>query len=658
MWLTVVIVICTACALAIAGCGNGGSDSGTAGSYSDGGGGGIITGTSALTAVNNLSSQGQPIRPGDWIELIGSNFGATQGSSYVGFTNGAATTQAALYDSWSDSKIVCRVPEGTPMSDRYAVREITNVFVSTNGVGNSNTYTAPSDPTPNPTPQPTPPSLTPTPTPTTTTSPTPTPTTTTSPTPTPSPTSGGGGGGGGGGGTQVAKKLVFTVNPPAAVDSGVAIDPPVKVEIRDQYDNLVSEGAGSTYTVSLEVDSGGTLSGNSVAAVGGVATFGSLTASPPGTGYILTATSGTLTADTSSAFDVNPRISGVVSYCSGSTPIDTSHAKVVATPNGDAGTIVDIKGSGFGTTQGTVFFAGPDAVEHDATSSVTTWNDGLIQCTMPTDVTAGDGYVKVTESGGTSEKSTFIICPDGMTYVPASESFYSNPVKALYMGECEVTNGELDATNAKDYIKTYISNAHSGVYSGTTRPAENVSWYIAVVYCNYMTITAGLGTGECCYTITGYPSDTPTVDYDNTRKGYRLGDSVAVHSFYHDTITNEWEYACRGGTVMSWLYYWGSAFDNAGLPVANGTDYCWYSGNQPASPNDGTQMVGQKIPNLWGLYDMSGNVWEWCNEKYGGDRVVRGGGWYNVSDFSQSSLWLYFEPWHRVYCGFRLVRTK
>jgi len=156
------------CALVIAGCGGGGGSTGYSGG--EGGGASTTTGTPALTAVNNLSSQGQSLRPGDWIEVKGSNFGATQGSSYVGFTNGTTSTQAALYDSWSDTKIVCRVPEGTPMSERYAVREITNVFVSTNGVGNSNTYSAPSDPTPNPTPQPTPPS--PTPSPTGTTSPT------------------------------------------------------------------------------------------------------------------------------------------------------------------------------------------------------------------------------------------------------------------------------------------------------------------------------------------------------------------------------------------------------------------------------------------------------------------------------------------------------
>jgi len=220
-------------------------------------------------------------------------------------------------------------------------------------------------------------------------------------------------------------------------------------------------------------------------------------------------------------------------------------------------------------------------------------------CTVPTGAEIGTGTVYVKKPSGASEQSVFIVCPDGMTYVPACESFYGNPVKALYMGECEVTNGELDATAAKACIATYITTAHSGTYSGTTRPAECVSWYMAVVYCNYMTITTGLGEGECCYTITDYPSDTPTVSYDDTKKGYRLGDSVAIHSTRPDTITNEWEYACRAGTDMSWFYYWGSAFDNAGPPVANGIDYCWYSGNsRPGPSGDGTQIVGQNIPNL------------------------------------------------------------
>lgn len=98
----------------------------------------------------------------------------------------------------------------------------------------------------------------------------------------------------------------------------------------------------------------------------------------------------------------------------------------------------------------------------------------------------------------------------------------------------------------------------------------------------------------------------------------------------------EWEYACRAGTTSR--YYWGK--DSTGGSMVN---YAW----GPANSNEMTHEVGQKLPNAWGIYDMSGNAWEWCQDtdhpSYTGapadgsawvsepglSRVVRGGSWYN-----------------------------
>src|SRR5712692_3933082 len=123
----------------------------------------------------------------------------------------------------------------------------------------------------------------------------------------------------------------------------------------------------------------------------------------------------------------------------------------------------------------------------------------------------------------------------------------------------------------------------------------------------------------------------------------------------------EWEYACRAGTQTA--YYWGGDIEIDG-------DYCWSATNSLSTPHP----VGQRRPNGWGLYDMSGNVSEWCADWYdaypmgdvadptgplsGAGRVYRGGGWRLGDSACRSACRNSNLPgYHEFDLGFRVART-
>jgi formylglycine-generating enzyme required for sulfatase activity len=125
----------------------------------------------------------------------------------------------------------------------------------------------------------------------------------------------------------------------------------------------------------------------------------------------------------------------------------------------------------------------------------------------------------------------------------------------------------------------------------------------------------------------------------------------------------EWEYACRAGTTTR--YYFGDDANQLG-------DYAWYGGNSQNT----THPVGQKKPNAWGLYDMIGNVWEWCEDnwhdnyigaptdgsawiKNGNDNrsLLRGGSWGINPNYCRSAIRNDYirRDYRNYYYGFRVV---
>jgi formylglycine-generating enzyme required for sulfatase activity len=172
-----------------------------------------------------------------------------------------------------------------------------------------------------------------------------------------------------------------------------------------------------------------------------------------------------------------------------------------------------------------------------------------------------------------------------------------------------------------------ITKKSPSSFKGDQIPVENVSWNDAVQFCNLLSQKTGLNE---CYSIS---SDYKVAIFNSKSDGYRLPSEA------------EWEYACRAGTT--------------GARYGEIDEIAWYIENSDGKPHE----VGKKDPNAWGLYDMLGNVWEWCwdiydENIYGSYRIFRGGGWNDPARGCLASNRRRSHPMFQIDdLGFRLARS-
>jgi formylglycine-generating enzyme required for sulfatase activity len=208
-------------------------------------------------------------------------------------------------------------------------------------------------------------------------------------------------------------------------------------------------------------------------------------------------------------------------------------------------------------------------------------------------------------------------------------------VSSFLMDQHEVTQAE--------YERYGLPNPSH--FKGPDLPAEQVTWVQAAAYCNARSEAEGL---RPCYN-----EDSAECDFE--ADGYRLPTEA------------EWEYACRAGTTTPY---------SCGADPRKLGAYAWFADNSAQK----THPVGRKKPNPWGLFDLHGNVAEWCNDIYdpnyyrgsptanprgpsdGNQYVLRGGSWKSTAEALTSSSRLGENPGFSDAClardaiGFRCVR--
>lgn len=233
----------------------------------------------------------------------------------------------------------------------------------------------------------------------------------------------------------------------------------------------------------------------------------------------------------------------------------------------------------------------------------------------------------------------------GTFWMGSNETAYKSTELAF---QAEISSFYISDTEITQEMWTSVMGTNPSRFKNPLKPVEMVSWLDAVRFCNALSEKEG---AEKVYEVSG-----SRVSCNWSANGYRLPTEA------------EWEYAARGGgegavseEVLSKVYYAGSR---------NAADVAWFDQNS----NKETKLVKSKAPNELGLYDMSGNVWEWCWDWMGAypkeltnnpkglqtgiNKVLRGGSWFNPVNLCRVT----YRFWNILSfkansVGFRVVRN-
>jgi|GEM_PF-5840209 len=221
-------------------------------------------------------------------------------------------------------------------------------------------------------------------------------------------------------------------------------------------------------------------------------------------------------------------------------------------------------------------------------------------------------------------------CVEGDSFCQDDEKTRIVKIGSFYMGKYEVTLDEY-AAYCKD--KKPSKDCRKG-----KRPVNYVSFYDAIAYCNWLSQKQGL---EACYTIKG-----KTVSCDLEANGYRLPTEA------------EWEFAARGGNTGH--VYAGTSDKNIVYKYGNFCDSLCTHPMKERGYKDGfakAAPVGSYLGNRKGLFDMSGNVAEWCWDEKGEKRAIRGGHWNgSISSLRISNRQYLPAGEGYIYVGFRFIQ--